>query len=212
MRSTVIKWAESVPDDFRFTFKISKTITHPKELKFAVKDINDFIATVENIGDKKGCLLGQFPPSLKIEKLDKLQDLLDALGEAHTINYKLADSAIITGDRNCIGQVITNLMSNAIKYSPGADEILVSCAIIKENVKICVEDFGFGIPSNYQSKIFERFFRANHDSKQNTFPGLGLGLYISSQIIKKHAGNIEFHSVDNIGSTFCFTLPLQSVM
>src|SRR3978361_2116218 len=67
--STVVKWAETVPDNFRFTFKVSKTITHVKGLQFAVKDVDDFIKTVENIGDKKGCLLAQFPPSLKIEKL-----------------------------------------------------------------------------------------------------------------------------------------------
>ena len=80
--STVVNWAASVPDGFRFTFKVSKTITHVKGLKFAIKDVNDFIETVENIGEKKGCLLAQFPPSLKIEKLDQLQRLLEALGEA----------------------------------------------------------------------------------------------------------------------------------
>ena len=71
-----------MPDNFRFTFKVSKTITHVKELAFAVKDVDDFIKTVENIGNKKGCLLVQFPPSLKIEKLDRLQNLLEALCEA----------------------------------------------------------------------------------------------------------------------------------
>lgn len=80
--STVVNWAENVPDNFQFTFKVSKTITHVKELNFAVKDVDDFIKTVENIGDKKGCLLAQFPPSLKIEKLDSLQNLLEALGKA----------------------------------------------------------------------------------------------------------------------------------
>lgn len=80
--STVVNWAETVPDNFRFTFKVSKTITHIKGLDFAKKDVTDFIKTVENISDKKGCLLAQFPPSLKIEKLDELQNLLEALGEA----------------------------------------------------------------------------------------------------------------------------------
>lgn len=89
--STVINWAENVPDNFRFTFKVSKTITHVKGLKFAIKDINDFIKTVENIGEKKGCLLAQFPPSLKIEKLDELQKLLETLGEAtYNRDWKLA--------------------------------------------------------------------------------------------------------------------------
>src|SRR5438045_4607397 len=82
MHSTVVKWANSVSDNFRFTFKVSKTITHVKNLDFAVKDVDDFIKTVENAGDKNGCLLAQFPPSLKIEKLNQLQNLLEALGEA----------------------------------------------------------------------------------------------------------------------------------
>jgi len=89
--STVVNWAESVPDNFRFTFKVSKTITHVKGLQFSVKDVNDFIDTVENIGDKKGCLLAQFPPSLQIEKLDQLQRLLETLGEAtYNSDWKLA--------------------------------------------------------------------------------------------------------------------------
>ena len=90
-RSTVANWAESVPDSFRFTFKIPKTVTHVKDLQFAAKDVNDFIKVVENIGEKKGCLLAQFPPSLKIEKLDRLQNLLEALGEAsYNTGWKLA--------------------------------------------------------------------------------------------------------------------------
>src|SRR5690348_13158831 len=80
--STLVNWRESVPDDFRFTFKVSKTITHVKGLQFAIKDVDDFIKTVGHIGDKKGCLLVQFPPSLTIDKLDQLQKLLEALGEA----------------------------------------------------------------------------------------------------------------------------------
>ena len=89
--STVANWAASVPGNFRFTCKVSKTITHAKGLKFDVKDVDDFIKVVENIGDKKGCLLAQFPPSLKIEKLDQLQTLLETLGEAtYKSDWKLA--------------------------------------------------------------------------------------------------------------------------
>ena len=89
--STVANWAESVPANFRFTFKVSKTITHIKGLEFSLKDVNDFIKVVENIGEKKGCLLAQFPPSLHIEKLDQLQRLLESLGEAtYKSQWKLA--------------------------------------------------------------------------------------------------------------------------
>lgn len=89
--STVANWADSVPDKFRFTCKVSKSITHAKELQFAVKDVDDFIGVVEHIGEKKGCLLAQFPPSLKIDMLDRLQRLLEILGERlQTTRWKLA--------------------------------------------------------------------------------------------------------------------------
>ena len=89
--STLTNWADSVPDNFRFTCKVSKTITHAKELQFAVKDVDDFMEVVENIGEKKGCLLAQFPPSLKIEMLNQLQRLLETLGEAtENSGWKLA--------------------------------------------------------------------------------------------------------------------------
>ena len=89
--STVVNWRESVPDNFRFTFKVSKTITHVKELDFKDEDVNAFVQTVANIGDKKGCLLVQFPPSLKIEIMNQLHKLLEALGEAtHNNEWKIA--------------------------------------------------------------------------------------------------------------------------
>ena len=89
--STIVNWYESVPEDFRFTFKVSKTITHVKDLKFTAKDVNDFMKMVDHVGEKKGCLLAQFPPSLKIEKLDQLQTLLETLGEAaYHSHWKLA--------------------------------------------------------------------------------------------------------------------------
>lgn len=74
--STVDRWAESVPDNFQFTFKLSKAITHVKGLDFNAEDIDHFMHTIANIGNKKGCLLVQLPPALKIEKCNQLQNLL----------------------------------------------------------------------------------------------------------------------------------------
>jgi uncharacterized protein YecE (DUF72 family) len=88
--STVFNWAESVPDNFRFTFKVSKTITHVKELNFKEEDVNAFVQTVAHIGDKKGCLLAQFPPSLKINNLNQLQNLAEDLGKATDDEWGIA--------------------------------------------------------------------------------------------------------------------------
>ncbi|MDB5222580.1 MAG: hypothetical protein JWN83_1247, partial [Chitinophagaceae bacterium] len=74
---------------------------------------------------------------------------------------------------------------------------------------LCIQDFGIGIPASQQSKLFTRFFSVAND-KTNTYPGLGLGLYISNEIIKRHSGVIDFKSEEGKGSTFCFSLPLKS--
>ncbi len=125
---------------------------------------------------------------------------------SHKINVELCDTKMITGDRNRIGQVIINLISNAIKYSPEASDILITCHNEKNKIKICVEDYGIGIPSSKIENIFDRFFRITGDNR-GTFPGLGLGLFISKEIIKRHNGEIFAESAEGKGSTFCFTLP-----
>lgn len=76
---TVSKWAESVSGSFRFTFKLSKKITHAKAFDFNAADVELFMQSINHIGTRKGCLLVQFPPSIKIEKLDRLQDLLASI-------------------------------------------------------------------------------------------------------------------------------------
>lgn len=127
----------------------------------------------------------------------------------HKISLNLSDTKLINGDRNRIGQVITNLLSNAIKYSPETNEIIVSVTKEKNKINLCVQDFGIGIETEKQPKIFDRFFRVSGD-KQDTFPGLGLGLFISSEIIKRHKGKISLQSAKGKGSTFCFTLPIKN--
>jgi uncharacterized protein YecE (DUF72 family) len=82
MASTVRKWAESVPEDFRFTFKLWREITHNKGLVFQEKDVMNFVETINQAGDKKGCLLVQFPPSLKISMFSALQKLIESIREA----------------------------------------------------------------------------------------------------------------------------------
>ena len=129
--------------------------------------------------------------------------------QKHTIKVELAPTKIICGDKDRIGQVIINLVSNAIKYSPNANEILITSSIENNSIKLCVRDFGIGIPEEKQANVFDRFFRVSGD-KQDTFPGLGLGLFISSEIIKRHEGNLTVKSIPGEGATFCFILPLTA--
>ena len=140
------------------------------------------------------------------ELIKEVTGIMQLTSPKHKIEVQLSDTRIIEGDKNRLGQVITNLLSNAIKYSPDANKIIVSSVSTKNDVKICVQDFGIGIPLSEQSKLFKRFFRVTN----NTFPGLGLGLYICNEIIKRHSGTMDFKSEDGKGSVFCFTLPVSA--
>lgn len=79
--ATVEKWGKSVPEDFRFTFKVPKAVTHAKDLNFSFKELELFAETVSSIGDKKGCLLVQLPPKVSQEKEEELAGLLECLNE-----------------------------------------------------------------------------------------------------------------------------------
>jgi two-component system phosphate regulon sensor histidine kinase PhoR len=127
----------------------------------------------------------------------------------HKIKLLLGDSAKISGDRNRIGQVVTNLISNAIKYSPRANFIEIKSAHNDNQIELCVKDFGIGIPESQQSQLYNRFFRVT-DSVANTFPGMGLGLFISKGIIEKHHGKMWVTSKPGDGSMFYFSLPVKS--
>lgn len=126
----------------------------------------------------------------------------------HKLVKKLSQNVDVYGDKDRIGQVLTNLVTNAIKYSPKAEKIIINSSVDDENVTICVKDFGLGISPEKKDKVFEQFYRISGDD-QITFPGLGLGLYISNEIIKRQGGKIWVESALGKGSTFCFSLPLK---
>ncbi|RKR81742.1 PAS domain S-box-containing protein [Mucilaginibacter gracilis] len=139
----------------------------------------------------------------------EIVDSLQQTTKKHVISTNLNDNASVLGDRERISQVIINLISNAIKYSPDADEINVSSQVEGDKIKVMVHDKGIGIPQKEIDKIFARFYRADGESRKN-FQGLGLGLFICAQIIELHNGKIGVESTENQGSTFWFSLPLKS--
>jgi PAS domain S-box-containing protein len=118
-------------------------------------------------------------------------------------------SITVSADRFRIYQVITNLITNAIKYSPEEKEIHVKVKRAHDKVVVSVQDFGIGIAKDEQKKIFERLYQVSGD-KEKTFPGFGMGLYISREIIRRHRGHIWVESEKGKGSTFYFTLPTVS--
>ncbi|MEP6749878.1 MAG: PAS domain-containing protein [Bacteroidota bacterium] len=128
----------------------------------------------------------------------------------YNITFDKERSGIVEADKERIGQVLINFLTNAVKYSPGSHAIHVKSAIENNNIVISVRDAGIGIQKKDQEKIFERFYRVE-GKNEKTFPGFGIGLFIASEIIHRHHGQIGVNSEPGKGSSFYFSLPLKSV-
>jgi two-component system CheB/CheR fusion protein len=114
----------------------------------------------------------------------------------------------VWADKDRIGQVILNLLTNAIKYSPDSDNIEVYVEGNKNCAMVKVKDYGIGIDKKDHNRIFERFYRVE-GKKELTFPGFGIGLFIANEIIQRHDGNISVQSEKGKGSVFTITLPIE---
>jgi two-component system CheB/CheR fusion protein len=112
----------------------------------------------------------------------------------------------VNGNAERLEQVVMNLINNAVKYSPANRTVIVKASQNGNNVRVYVTDFGIGLSDKQQKRIFERFYRV--EDKKYMSSGLGMGLYISQEIIKHHNGKIGVQSELGQGSTFYFDLPL----
>ncbi len=112
-------------------------------------------------------------------------------------------------DERRVYQIMSNLLNNAIKYSPGGGTIRVGGWASNYNLTIYVADQGIGIPESEQGMLFRRFYRVDSSSRRKT-PGTGLGLYLSQALVEAQGGRIWVHSKPGEGSTFFFTLPLAT--
>lgn len=142
-----------------------------------------------------------------------LTDLVDEctqyvrLDGTHSITITTDIELKVYCDAHRIEQVLINLINNAIKYAPESKEIVISIKEVAGEAMVAVSDKGPGIPAEKMSKLFDRYYRV--DNSGILYSGLGLGLYINSEIIKKHQGRIGVESELGKGSTFWFTLPLS---
>ena len=142
------------------------------------------------------------------ELVDEIIEEVQHVTEKHTILREGLAQKMVYADKDRIGQVITNFLSNAIKYSADSHEITVNTSATNHHVTLSVQDFGLGIAKEQQPYVFERFYRVA-GAIERTYPGLGIGLYISREIIKRQDGNIWVTSEKGKGSTFGFTLPVE---
>ncbi|MXV16660.1 sensor histidine kinase [Hufsiella ginkgonis] len=112
---------------------------------------------------------------------------------------------IVKGDKMRMEQVITNLVANAVKYAPGSPKIDITAAGKQNEIIVCVKDYGPGISRENQAYIFTQFYRVTND--EHHVSGLGLGLYITREIIKRHGGRIWVESEPGNGASFIFAVP-----
>lgn len=142
---------------------------------------------------------------------DFVKEVVDDMQKT-TVTHQIIDNLNadieIQGDKDKLSQVLDNLISNATKYSPAADKIIVSTQIVKDGVQLSVQDFGIGISIEGQKRVFEQFYRVAGEN-QSTFQGMGIGLYICAEIIKKEGGNIWVESTGGKGSVFYVWLPVD---
>ena len=122
------------------------------------------------------------------------------------IYFQAHKKASVNADKNRIRQVLINLLSNAIKYSPSEGSVEIRLYKEIDRCIVSVKDSGIGIEKKHLALVFKRFFRVyGHDTRR--FAGMGMGLYISHEIIKGHKGKIWVESEKGKGSTFFFSLP-----
>jgi PAS domain S-box-containing protein len=142
---------------------------------------------------------------------ETVDDMQQVSGEHRIVLDGLDTSTRVPvfADRDRLRQVLTNLIANAVKFSPDEAEVCVGGRLEDGQVTVFVRDYGIGIPQDDQSKIFDRFFQVSKSGRTHaeTYPGLGLGLYICAEIVKRHGGKIWVESEVGKGATFYFTLP-----
>ena len=135
-----------------------------------------------------------------------LSDTLTVSG-THVLKYEAREEITISGDREKIGQVMTNLIGNAVKYSPEGTTIEMRCKVTNGQVEFSVVDQGYGISKADQIRLFERFYRVE-TGRQGHVSGFGIGLYLVSEILKLHGAEIKVQSKLGQGSKFSFVLPV----
>jgi len=145
-------------------------------------------------------------------KVNELVDAVVADFRGQTRNHDIVfhrspEPLLVKGDHERLEQVLVNLLTNAIKYTPQGGQIVVAVERGDGEVRVSVKDPGIGVPAEEQPMLFQRFFRAANANTRN-YSGLGIGLFVSNEIVKRHGGRFEVSSEVGKGSTFCFHLPL----
>jgi PAS domain S-box-containing protein len=180
---------------------INKSANHIQRLEKLINDLLD--VTKINAGKM----------SYEFISFDFTQMLVDAVEsvqlktELHHVIVEHADAIIYEGDKLRLEQVINNFLTNAVKYSPGGGRVLINAHLQEDSIIVSVQDFGIGIDEEHLDKLFDRYYRVDNTAMR--FEGLGLGLFISSEVLKRHNGTFWIESEKGTGTTIFFRLPIK---
>ncbi|HEY4386628.1 MAG TPA: PAS domain S-box protein, partial [Ktedonobacteraceae bacterium] len=172
--------------------------------------IDKLITLINDLLDVSRIQTGQLVYREERVAIDALvQDIMEIVQgttQTHQLQFEGQTQVEVFGDKDRLGQVLMNLLTNAIKCSPNADRVIVHLSTDEKDVLVSVQDFGRGIAKEHHHKIFERFYQIT-DPEEKTYPGLGIGLAICHDIVKRHGGRLWVESEKGKGATFHLSLP-----
>ncbi|MES2417748.1 MAG: hybrid sensor histidine kinase/response regulator [Bacteroidota bacterium] len=181
---------------------------HLDKVQIQLEKLNSLIADLLDISKIESGKLKFNKQYFSIDALlDNILEIMHQSNPEFQILRKGKVSQEIFADEMRIEQVIINFLTNAIKYSPGTDQIFITLNLANNQLYFAVKDKGIGMLPEQQKSVFDKFYRVEETSQR--FQGLGIGLYISSEIIARHGGKIGVKSTYGEGSEFYFQLPVN---
>ncbi len=181
---------------------------YAKRASHSVNRLNDLISELLDVSKIR---LGKLNYTITTFNFNELiQETVDSVqltSPGHTIIKAGLVHSEVTGDKERLQQVVINLLTNAIKYSPGASRVFIDVVQENDDLLVSVKDTGIGIAKQSLDKIFEKYHRVEEHASH--FQGLGIGLFISYEIIQRHHGKLWAESEPGKGSSFYFTIPVS---
>ncbi|WP_421941751.1 sensor histidine kinase [Pedobacter sp.] len=182
-------------------------VNHLEKASIQLEKLNDLIVDLLDISKiESGKMKFNMQHFCADNMVNNAIEMLQQSNPNFTINKLGKTTEMIFGDEMRLEQVVINFITNAIKYAPGTNQVNITINIKDGKLYLAVKDFGIGISKEQQLRIFEKFYRVEENS--NRFNGLGIGLYICSEIIHRHGGTIGVNSVPDEGSEFYFIIPI----
>jgi PAS domain S-box-containing protein len=206
---TTIQSSVELLERYRHKFSEEKQLAHLHRIQTATHNMTEMLNEILLISEAEAGKLKFNPKLMDLEQFccELVEELQQGIGKQHVIVLTTQSQGILAYlDKKLLRQILSNLVSNAIKYSPSGCPVRFNLSCSEDKAIFQIQDQGIGIPPEDQSRLFEAFHRA---ANVGTIQGTGLGLAIVKQCVDLHKGEITVDSIEGIGTTFTVTLPLN---